>query len=392
MLISNAIIWDFSPVLFTKGFLTLRWYNLLFGTAVLAGIPILHYMFAKAGKDSAEAESLPNYIALAVLFGARLGHVIFYEWDYYQHHLLEIFLPVTFSPKFEITGFRGLASHGAAIGIIFAIFLYVKRLTISLFPLRIHLTNRRPTVTFLWLADHLVILGALGCAIIRIGNFMNSEVIGQPTGSNYGVIFVRDLHDHLCKKYDSTIQNLVIRKATTANRPPIKSNYPPIELAITFKKTITDEMRIKNFLQKDLKDELIRMTYFNPPSHIYEPYGSPLSYTLQKQNGSYQTSVSTWAIPRHPAQLYEACSYFLVFMILFLWWYKKGQTLVPGRFFGFFAVVAFSLRFLNEFYKENQVAFENNMWLNMGQWLSIPWIILGLFLICRPNSTPKNVS
>lgn len=143
-----------------------------------------------------------------------------------------------------------MASHGAAIGIIFAIFLYVKRLTVSLFPLRIHLTNRRPTVTFLWLADHLVILGALGCAIIRIGNFMNSEIIGQPTGSNYGVIFVRDLHDHLCKKYDSTIQNLVIRKATTANRPPIKGNYPPIELAITFKRPLQMKCALKIFFKR----------------------------------------------------------------------------------------------------------------------------------------------
>lgn len=389
----HTIVWNAAPELFKIGFLTLRWYNLLFATAVLGSMPIWYYMFDKAGKAREEAEQLRGYLVFGVLFGARLGHVVFYEWSYYQHHLLEIFLPVAFSPKFKITGFSGLASHGAAIGIILAIFLYAKRVKITFSPPRIYVKNRRPAGTFVWIADHLAILVALGCGLIRIGNFMNSEIIGKPTGSNYGVIFVRDLHDDLCKKYASMIQSLVIRQASTAHTLPPKANYQPIELAIAFKETISDETIIKHFLQGSLKDDLIQMAHFSTSPKLYETYGTPLCYTLHKEHRGYQASVYTWGIPRHPAQLYESCSYFLVFIMLFLWWYTKGQTLAPGRIFGTFAVVAFSLRFLHEFYKENQVAFENNMWLNMGQLLSVPWIIVGLFLILRrpANRAPKKM-
>ena len=379
----HTIIWDVAPELFTKGFLKLRWYNLLFATGVLGGIPIWYHMFAKAGKTREEADQIKGYIVLSVMLGARLGHVIFYEWDYYKHHLLEIFLPVVFSPTFEITGFSGLASHGAAIGIILAVFLYVKRIKISLFPPRIHVENRRTPGEFLWILDHLVILVALGGTFIRIGNFMNSEIIGKPTGTNYGVVFVRELHEHLCEKYDSKIQNLIIRKPSTAGTLPIKANYQPIELAISFKENITDENTIKNFLEQSLKNHLVQESYFSESPKVYETYGTPLSYTLQKQNGGYQASVYTWGIPRHPAQLYESFSSFLIFIILFVWWHYKGQTLAPGRIFGTFMVILFSLRFFYEFYKENQVAFENTMWLNMGQLLSVPWVIVGLFLILR---------
>ncbi|UWW96675.1 MAG: prolipoprotein diacylglyceryl transferase [Candidatus Cardinium sp.] len=385
----NAILWDISPELFTKGFLHLRWYNLLFATGVLGSSPILYYMFAKASKKSEEVEQLRNYIVIGILLGARLGHVIFYEWNYYKDHLLEIFLPVTFSPSFKVTGFSGLASHGGGIGIILAVLFYVKRTTISLFPPRIRFKNRRSAGEFLWIVDHLSILFPLGGALIRIGNFMNSEIIGKPTGTNYGVVFARDLHDDLCKSYPDIIDKLAIRKASKANLPAIKANYQPIELAISFKETITDKKRIESFLEQSLKNHLVQQSYFSRSPHIYETYGAPLSYTLQKQNGGYQTSVYTWGIPRHPAQLYESLSYFLLFVILFLWWYKKGQTITPGRIFGVLIVAAACIRFLYEFYKENQVDFEDAMWLNMGQLLSLPWAIVGLFFILRPK--PKTV-
>lgn len=388
----STIIWDVSPGLFTKGFLNLRWYNLLFAAGVLGGVPIWYHMFAKAGKTREEADQIKSYIVLSVLLGARLGHVIFYEWNYYKYHFLEIFLPVVFSPTFKITGFSGLASHGAGIGMVLAVFLYAKRITISLFPPGIRFKNRRSPGEFLWIVDHLSILFPLGSALIRIGNFMNSEVIGKPTGANYGVIFVRDLHENLCKKNASTIDNLVIRKASTAHTLAIKANYPSIELAIAFKENITDEKKIKNFLEQSLKSQLVQEAYFSISPKIYETYGAPLSYTLQKQNGGYQARVYTWGIPRHPAQLYESLSYFLIFIMLFLWWHKKGHTIAPGRIFGTLIVTAACIRFFYEFYKENQVAFENNMWLNMGQLLSLPWAIVGLFLILRRSAKtePKN--
>ncbi|MCT4697200.1 MAG: prolipoprotein diacylglyceryl transferase [Candidatus Cardinium sp.] len=379
----NTIIWDVSPEIFTKGFLNLRWYNLLFATGVLGSYSICYYMFAKAGKEHKAIEQLRNYIVISIMVGARLGHVIFYEWNYYKDHLLEIFLPVTFSPTFKITGFSGLASHGAAVGMVLAVFLYVKRIKFSISPLRIYFENRRSPGEFLWIWDRLAMLVALGGAFIRIGNFMNSEIIGKPTGSNYGVVFARELHEHLCKQHASTIQSLTIRKASMSHIPAIKAPYQPIELSIAFKETMTDEKMVKRFIEQSLKDHLIQESYFNTSPKIYETYGTPLSYTLQKENGGYKASVYTWGIPRHPAQLYESFSCILIFIILFVWLRQQGQRLAPGRIFGSLMVTVGCLRFFYEFYKENQVAFEDDMWLNMGQWLSVPWIIVGLFLVLR---------
>lgn len=388
---STTIIWDKAPEIFQLGPFTLRWYNLLFVASFIFSSPIWHYMFAKAGKEAREAERIIIYLILGVVLGARLGHVVFYEWSYYKHHLLEIFLPVVFSPKFKVVGFAGLASHGAAIGIILAIFLYIKRISIAVFPLRIGLENRRPSGMFLWILDHLVILVALGGAFIRIGNFMNSEIIGKPTNANYGVVFIRSLRDDLCGNHSSIIGNLDIRKASMDHAVATKNNFQPIQLTISFKETIKDEQSIKKFLEGSLKNILVRASHYDEPM-VYETYGTPLTYTLSKQEegAGYQAVVHTLGIPRHPAQLYESFSCFLVFIFLLLWWRKKGQALAPGRMLGTFMVIIFALRFFYEFYKENQTSFENQMFLNMGQLLSLPWIAAGLFLILRPGPKVEN--
>lgn len=386
-----TIVWNAAPELFQIGSFTLRWYNLLFAAAFILALPIWHYMFTKAGKDIAQAERLKVYLIFGVILGARLGHVIFYEWNYYKHHLLQIFLPVIFSPQFKIVGFAGLASHGAAIGILLSVFLFVKQIKITLFPPRIYFKNSQSSGMFLWTLDHLVILVALAGIFIRIGNFMNSEIIGKPTGRNYGVVFVRSLHNKLSKRHASMIENLSIHKAAEAHTNLIKGNYQPLQLTISFKSTIKDEMVIKDFLQGSFKDSLVRESYCNEGEPtLYEVYGTPLSYSiLQEQNGSYQAIVYTLGIPRHPAQLYESASCLLIFIALLWWWYKKGQVLAPGRILGAFLIAIFALRFFYEFYKENQVAFENTMWLNMGQLLSLPLILVGLFFILRP--APKTI-
>ncbi|TDG95579.1 prolipoprotein diacylglyceryl transferase [Cardinium endosymbiont of Culicoides punctatus] len=386
-----TIVWDKSPEIFQLGSFTLRWYNLLFVASFILGSPIWHHMFTKAGKDVREAEVVKIYLIFGVLFGARLGHVIFYEWNYYKNHLSEIFLPCVFSPEFKIVGFSGLASHGAAIGIILAIFLYVKRMKVSIFPFRIRFESRRPPGEFLWLLDHLVILVALGGAFIRIGNFMNSEIIGKPTNANYGVIFIRSFKDEFSKNYSSMVENLEICKAPTDRTLATKGGLQPIQLVISFKKTMEDEIVIKQFLEVSLKNMLVRSSHGEEPM-VYETYGTPLSYTLSKVEtyGEYQAVVNTLGIPRHPAQLYESFSCFLIFVLLLVWWYKKGQTLCPGRILGGFMLMVFALRFFYEFYKENQTPFEDHMLLNMGQLLSLPLIIAGLFLVLRPRPKVKN--
>ncbi|MGA9327440.1 MAG: prolipoprotein diacylglyceryl transferase, partial [Salegentibacter sp.] len=168
----NAIHWNPSEG-FDLGIITLHYYSIMFLIAFGLGWYIMKGIYTREGIPIEKLDSLFIYTVLATLIGARLGHVIFYDWDYFQHHLLEIFLPVRFEPKLEFTGYRGLASHGAAIGIIIAMYLYRRNVL------------DKPV---LWILDRIVIPVASGGIFVRIGNFFNSEIIGKPTHSNYGVI------------------------------------------------------------------------------------------------------------------------------------------------------------------------------------------------------------
>lgn len=192
----NAIVWNPSEGI-DLGILTLHYYSLMFLIAFGLGWYIMQSIYVKEGISVEKLDPLFIYMVLATLIGARLGHVIFYDWDYFQHHLLEIFLPVKFEPEFQFTGFRGLASHGAAIGIIIAMYLYKKRVLDK---------------SVLWILDRIVIPVASGGVFIRIGNFMNSEIIGKPTNSDYGVIFTKlgeNFPRHPAQLYESFCYVLV---------------------------------------------------------------------------------------------------------------------------------------------------------------------------------------
>lgn len=267
----NAIVWNPSEGL-DLGFFTLHYYSLMFLIAFGLGWYIMKSIYVKEGIDIEKLDSLFIYTVLATLIGARLGHVIFYDWDYFQHNILEIFLPVRFKPEFEFTGFRGLASHGAAIGIIIAMYLYRKKVL------------DKPV---LWILDRIVIPVASGAIFIRIGNFLNSEIIGKPTNSDYGVIFQK--------------------------------------LGETF--------------------------------------------------------------PRHPAQLYESFCYLIIFIILWYVYWKTDKKYRLGFLFGLFLVLLWTVRFFVEFLKEPQGENEIVMGLNTGQWLSIPFILAGLYFMYRPGNT-----
>ncbi len=264
-----SFVWDPNTGL-DLGFITLHYYSLMFVIAFTLGWFIMKRIYVREEIPLEKLDSIFIYTVIATLIGARLGHVIFYDWDYFQHHLLEIFLPFKLEPEFEFTGFRGLASHGAAIGIIVAMYLYSKKVL------------QKP---MLWILDRVVIPVACGAIFIRIGNFINSEIIGKATGTDYGVIFVQ-----------------------------LEENFP-----------------------------------------------------------------------RHPAQLYESAAYILVFLTLWFIYWKTNKREKPGYLFGLFLVLLWSVRFFVEFLKENQVEFEDNLALNMGQWLSIPFVLLGLYFMFRPN-------
>ncbi len=170
-----SIVWD--PSLGIEiGSIVLRYYSLMFIIAFTAGFYVMKKIFIEDKISLDKLDSLLIWVVLSTIIGARLGHEFFYDWDYFQNHLLEILLPVKFEPHFEITGFRGLASHGAAIGIIGSLYFFSKRVL------------KKP---LLFLIDRLGIAVALAGFFIRIGNLMNSEIIGKATETDYGFIFVQ---------------------------------------------------------------------------------------------------------------------------------------------------------------------------------------------------------
>jgi len=169
-------VWN-PPIGFDLGFFVIRYYSLMFVIAFGLGWYIMKNIFERENESLEKLDSLFIWTVLATLIGARLGHVLFYDWEYYRNHLLEIFLPFRFTPNFEFTGFQGLASHGAAISIIIAMYYFSKKIM------------KRP---ILWMLDRIVIPVASGAVFVRLGNFFNSEIVGKETDSPLGIKFVRD--------------------------------------------------------------------------------------------------------------------------------------------------------------------------------------------------------
>lgn len=254
------------------GFYTLQYYSLMFVFAFLTGWFIMKDIYKREGEPIEKLDSLFVYMVLAILIGARLGHVIFYQSELFREDFFSVFLPFSFKNGFEFTGFRGLASHGAAIGVIIAMYLYNKKIL------------KKP---ILWIFDRIIIPVAIGSVFVRFGNFLNSEIIGHPTGTNFGVIF------------------------------------------------------------KNLGEDF----------------------------------------PRHPAQLYEALGYIIVFVIIWFVYWKTEKRKQLGYIFGLYLILFWMVRFIVEFFKTSQGGFEDSLGnlLSTGQWLSIPLIILGFVLMFRSS-------
>ena len=178
-----SIVWDPSLGI-DLGFFVIRWYSLMFVVAFVLGLRLMKKIYVEDKIPVEKLDALFMYTFISMLIGMRLGDVFFYSWDYYQHHLLEIILPFKENPNssalfglikgWQFTGFTGFASHGAAVGIIAALFFYSKKVI------------DKP---FLFILDRMGIMVALAGFFIRMGNFFNSEIYGKPTGSSFGVIF-----------------------------------------------------------------------------------------------------------------------------------------------------------------------------------------------------------
>lgn len=254
-----AITWAPSPEIFSIGPIHLRYYSILFVSGFIIGYYIVSWFFKRENLPTNILDTLLYVLLGATLVGARLGHCLFYEPDYYLAHPIEIL------KVWE----GGLASHGGAIAIILAMWWFVAKY------------GKQFKFDFLWLMDRIMIPTALAAMLIRLGNLMNSEIYGNPTDSPWGFIFT-------------------LRGETVA---------------------------------------------------------------------------------KHPTQLYEAIAYFAIFIVLILIYKTFLPKLKRGTLFALFLIGMFSARFFIEFVKEPQVAFEQGMSLNMGQWMSIPFIAGGVLLL-----------
>ncbi len=184
MMIFSKIQWAPSETLFKIGSFGIHYYSLMFLIAFTLGYYLMKKMYTKEGVSVQFIEPLLFYVVIATLLGARLGEVFFYNWAYYQNHLIEVLLPIQEQENesllfglikgYEFSGFRGLASHGATIGILIGLFLYQRKY------------NYKPLI---WVLDRLVIPVSIGAACVRIGNYFNSEIVGKYTGTNFGVVF-----------------------------------------------------------------------------------------------------------------------------------------------------------------------------------------------------------
>lgn len=178
-----SIPWNPGEVFFSIGPIQIRYYSLMFIIAFSVGYLVMKRIYKEEKIPLEYLDSLFMYTVIATLLGARLGEVFFYNWGYYQNHLIEILLPIKEDPNaslfgfidgYKFTGFAGLASHGAAIGIITAMYLYRRKYKYK---------------TLLWILDKVVIPVAIGGVFVRLGNFFNSEIVGKFTNSDFGVVF-----------------------------------------------------------------------------------------------------------------------------------------------------------------------------------------------------------
>ncbi|MDH4089013.1 MAG: prolipoprotein diacylglyceryl transferase [Cyclobacteriaceae bacterium] len=362
MTILNYIIWNGSPEIFSFGSFALRWYGLFFALGFLISQQILYFIYKKEGKPEKDVDTITIYMVVATILGARLGHIIFYQPEIIWENPLSIFLPFEFNP-FRFTGLQGLASHGGAIGILFALWLYSRK--------------RKPGQSYLQVVDRIVILVALTGALIRMGNYFNSEIIGLPTDKPYGVVFVSRFTDALKDNrvdHDGIVESVVYKGNDSL--PKGSNGRVPMNIYVFFKKGTSsrDAESFSNFTARNILS--------NTLYEYFDASGENTKVDISSQDdGTLAARISTFGISRHPAQLYESISCIILFAFLYWIWYRQKDALPAGRLLGIFLIWCFGLRFVFEFLKENQESFEDDMILNMGQILSIPLVIAGIIIL-----------
>lgn len=367
----SYIIWTADPEFFTIPFFdrSVRYYGLLFALGFLISQQIMFYIYRKEGKPEKDVDTLTVFMIIATIIGARLGHVFFYEPEKYLANPLDIL-------KIHE---GGLASHGAAFGILFALWLYTKyNIKISFKGIKA-IRVKRPGQNWLQVVDRIVIVVALTGCLIRFGNFVNHEIYGVPTQSNYGVVFTNNVTDYFSEPI-SPVEKLSFEKRDGELN---EAGSVPISLHIELKNhpDLRDEASVRNYMETRFKNLLSDYTYLS--EHI-DQNDKNLDYILsENQDGTFSAVINTFGVARHPTQLYESGTSLLIFFLLFFIWSRYREKTPPGLLFGIFLILLFGLRFVHELFKENQVSFEDTMSLNMGQILSIPLILFGVFILAR---------
>jgi len=272
------IVWNPSDTALRLGGFSLHWYSLCWLIGLVLAYVVVRRLYKEQRIDEKLFDPLFFYCFVGILVGARLGHCLFYQPEVYLsdwQHVVEMFLPIEFLDDggWHFTGYRGLASHGGTLGLMIALWLYVRRTKLSIWRVLDNIAIATPTTA----------------CFIRLGNLMNSEIIGKATDVPWAFVFER------------------------------------VDM-----------------------------------------------------------------LPRHPGQLYEALAYALLFFITWRIYRKRPEKVGTGYFFGVCLTYIFTARFFIEFTKEVQVPFENALPLDMGQLLSLPFIILGVVCMVRAKSLSKS--
>lgn len=301
----SSLFIDWSPdvVALQLGPIALRWYSLCWCLGLVSVYMLMHRLYRQQKISEEQFEPMFMYCFLGILIGARLGHCLFYEPDYFLGHITEMLLPIKETANEKLwtswllwlptgnpathwvaTGYEGLASHGGTLGLMIALWFYAK--------------NQKLRMAHV--LDNVAIVTPICACAIRLGNLMNSEIIGKVTTLPWGFRF-----------------------------------FKSAEALSTL-----------------------------------DAEGMPL--------------------PRHPGQLYEAMCYAIFFFIGWFFYKKYPQRVGTGFFFGLCLFLIFTSRILIEYTKENQVNFENGMLFNMGQLLSVPFVLIGIYCMARSRSQKGN--
>lgn len=314
----------------------------------------MNRIYKAEGRSQSDFDKLTIYIVLATIIGARLGHMLFYEPKTILEDPLEV-LKIWHG---------GLASHGGAFGIIIGMLLYC----------------RKTKENWRWIFDRIIVVAALSGICIRAGNLMNSEIIGKPTDASYGVVFINPMDQEL-KTYIPEIKDIEYKIAgndTLMN----KRTCVPIDVTVTTKGAYPP-----GFVNMLANSITVYSTGTQlDEKHVFVNNDNLASYNKSDSNVFH---LRIYGIPRHAAQVYEALFCIFLFVLFYWLWAKKRDKLPQLFMFGLFIALLFTERFFDEFLKENQVSFEDSLKLNMGQILSIPFVLTGIGMMIW--SKKKNI-